>query len=92
MLRLLFFSRLIMLLMIPFSMSSPRWRASASMTLWASLTEMTWAVMAEVVVARIPMMVAKMIGPEITRRLLLKRACSVLAGEWWIELVLPFMH
>ena len=60
------------------------------MTLCASLTEITWAVTADVVVDRIPIMVANIIGPEITSRLHLIRACSVLAGESWMDLVLPF--
>ena len=51
---------------------------------------MTWATPAEVVVANIPMIVAKIMGPDITRRLLLDRATSRLAGESWREFPLPF--
>ena len=71
-------------------MSTSRWRASALITLLASFVEMTWATPAEVVVANIPMIVAKMMGPDITMRLDLDRAASRLAGESWIDLPLPF--
>ena len=60
------------------------------MTLSASLTEITWAVTAEVVVERIPIMVAKMIGLDTTSLLLLNKASSWSAGESWMDFVLPF--
>ena len=72
-------------------MSAALCRASASSTLFASFTDTTWAVTAEVVVASAPRIMLNIIGPDITTRLLLSKACSMLAEESWIERVLPFI-
>ena len=89
-LKLLVFSKLMKLFAIPFSMSILRWSASAVITLLASFTATTWAVAAEVAVANIPIIVAKIMGPEMTRRLLLDNACSILSGVSWMDVLLPF--
>ena len=60
------------------------------MTFFASLTEITLAVIADVVVERIPTMLAKVIGPDTTSLLVLIKANSCSAGESWIDFVLPF--
>ena len=84
------FSRLILLLIMLFSISSSLWALSASMTLCTSLKNITWAVTADVVVARTPIIDANIIGPDTTSLFVLINANSWSAGESWMDLVLPF--